>query len=198
MFNFRKGSKVPLPEKIKHEYEKTDFGFIANVSAEKIEMMLTRFIAIHDEPLFFIFEIPARKTDETEIRPGVVESLHKEVYYIDGCSQNEALSLLDTVSELLINDGLCSFGFGCHESNDEIMVGKYNCVHIYTANKQLYEGFFEHYNIKAVDKLITAWDTFTRDNPGESERVDTNGKSIYDVPEMLKEFGMYLAEVRED
>ena len=36
--------------------------------------------------------------------------------------------------DLMINDGLCSFGFGCHESNDEIMFGKYNVTTIFSRN----------------------------------------------------------------
>ena len=35
MFNFKKGCKVPFPKKIFEEYEKTEYGYIANVSVEK-------------------------------------------------------------------------------------------------------------------------------------------------------------------
>lgn len=38
--------------------------------------------------------------------------------------------------ELLVNDGLCSFGFGGHNSNNEIMVGKYNLISIYENEKR--------------------------------------------------------------
>ena len=98
----------------------------------------------------------------------------------------------------MINDGLCSFGFGCHQSNDEIMVGKYNVVSVFTQNKDTYDGFFEEHGIPFVGQLITAWDTFSQDNPGESFRVDTDGRSVYDIPEIFKDWGIYLAEQRED
>lgn len=48
--------------------------------------------------------------------------------------------IISRVSDLMINDGMCSFGFGCHTSNDEIMVGKYNVVSVYTQNKNTFEG----------------------------------------------------------
>ena len=198
MLNLRKGCKVPFPEQLAEEYEYKESRYTANVNADKIEMLLAHFIAIHNELIFFILELPSKQDDETEIRPGVVETLHKDVYYIDGCTQEEALAILSRTSEILINDGLCSFGFGCHESHDEIMVGKYNVVSLYTQNKNTFDSFFEEHGIVPVENLVTAWDTFTQDSPGESSRVDTDGKSIYDVPNMFKDWGIYLAEQRED
>lgn len=198
MLKLRKGCKVPFPEKLSEGYEYIDSCFTANVNADKIEMLLAHFIAIHNEPIFFILELPSKQDDEVEIRPGVVEALHKDVYYIDGCTQEEALAILNRTSEVLINDGLCSFGFGCHESHDEIMVGKYNVVSVYTQNKNTFDSFFEEHEIQCVNKLVTAWDTFTQDFPGESSRVDTDGKSVYDIPDVFKGWGIYLAEQRED
>lgn len=198
MLKLRKGCKVPFPEKLSEGYEYIDSGFAANVNADKIEMLLAHFIAIHHEPLFFILELPSEQDDEVEVRPGVVEALHKDVYYIDGCTQEEAWTILHKTAEVLINDGLCSFGFGCHESQDEIMIGKYNVVSVYTMNPDTFEGFFEEHEIRCVRKLVTAWDTFTQDSPGESSRVDTDGKSVYDIPKVFKDWGIYFAEQRED
>lgn len=198
MLNFRKGCKVPFPEKLSEGYEYKESCFTANVNADKMEMLLAHFIAIHNEPIFFILELPSNQKDETEIRPRVVNTLHKDVYYIDGCTQEEALAILNRTANLMINDGLCSFGFGCHQSKDEIMVGKYNVVSVYTKNKNTIDGFFEEHEIAFVEHLVTAWDTFTRDMPGEAFRVDTDGKSIYDIPDLLKEWGIYYAEQREE
>lgn len=198
MLKLRKGCKVPFPEKLSEGYERIASGFVANVNADKIEMLIVHFIAIHNEPVFFILELPSNLDDEEEIRSGVVEALHKDVYYIDACTQEEAWTILSRTFEVLINDGLCSFGFGCHKSQDEIMVGKYNVVSIYTANPNAFEGFFEEHKIQGVPNLVTAWDTFTPDSPGEAARVDTDGKSVYDIPNVFKEWGMYLAERKED
>ena len=198
MLSLRKGCKAPFPEQLEEGYEYREPWFTANVHADKIERLLTHFIAVHDEPVFFVLEVPSKQDAETEIRPGIVERLHKDVYYIDGCTQEKALAIWSKVSAIVINDGLCAFGFGCHLSHDEIMVGKYNVVSLYTKNKENFDGFFEKHEIPQVENLITAWDTFTQDAPGETSRVDTEGTSIYDIPDMLQEWGMYLAERRED
>lgn len=198
MLKLRKGCKVPFPEKLSDGYQYIDAGIIANVSADKIKSVLEHFIGIHDEPIFFILEIPSNLNDEVEVRSGVLEAMHRDVYYIDGCTPKEALTILNRVADLMINDGLCTFGFGGHQSQDEIMVGKYNVISIYTLNKELYDGFFEDHEINKVEHLLTAWDTFTPESPGESTRVDTDSKSIYDIPDMFKEWGIYLAEQREE
>ena len=197
MLKLRKGCRVPFPEKLSEGYEYKDSCFTANVNADKIENLLAHFISIHNEPIFFILELPSKQEDETEFLPGVVKTLHNDVYYIDGCTQEEALTILSRTADLMINDGLCSFGFGCHHSIDEIMVGKYNVISVYTQNKNTFDGFFEEHEIAFVEHLITAWDTFTQYNPGETFRVDTDGKSIYDIPDIFKDWGIYLAEQRE-
>lgn len=198
MFKFRKGCTVPYPERINEEYEINDNCIVANIGADKIENLLLDFIKIHNEPLFFILETPAMKNDETEIKSGIVEKFHKDVYYIDGCTQEETFAILNRVGELLINDGLSSFGFGCHVSHDEIMIGKYNVVTIYSQDIEKYNTLLEKHKIKRVDKIVTAWDTFTQNNPGKSEKVETDGKDIFDIPKMFEDWGIYLAEQRED
>lgn len=198
MLQLRKGSEVPFPDKLSEGYEYNEPCFTANVNADKIERMIAHFILVHNEPLFFILELPSMQDDETEIRPGVVETLHKDVYYIDGCTQEKASTILRKTADLMINDGMCAFGFGCHQSHDEIMVGKYNVVSLYTQHRKKYDGFFEKHQIEAVENLITAWDTFTQESPGKSAIVYTDGKSVYDIPVMLQDWGIYLAEKRED
>lgn len=129
---------------------------------------------------------------------GRLRETHKDVYYIDGCSVEESLVLLERYGELLINDGISRFGFGCHESQDEIMLDKYNVVTIYSKQLSKYNDFFEAHEIEKVENLITAWDTFSDDTPGQAERYDYNGKTVYDLPEELKDWGMYLADTRAE
>lgn len=199
MLNLVKGYKISEPEKLNEGYEViSEVSITANVNAEKIFDVFQHFIVMHDEPLFFILELPVTSDRETPIAPGIVEKLHKDVYYIDGCSREECLVLMERYGELLINDGISKFGFGGHESQDEIMLDKYNVVVIYSQNLSEYEDFYVAHDIEKVDNLITAWDTFTKDTPGQSERCDCNGKSIFDLPEELKEWGIYLAETRTE
>ncbi len=195
---FKRGCKVPFPEKIKEGYMVTDNGITANVGSDKIEGVMQHFIAMHDEPLFFILELPSDFDDEEEIRQGVLEKTHKDIYYIDGCSQEEAIAIMLRVGELLFNDGLISFGYGCHESEDEIMFGKYNVTTIFSHRIKDYDDFFEPHDIHKVDNVLTAWETFSREHPGVSEKILVDGKDVYSIPEQFTEWGMYKAEQRED
>ena len=78
------GSKIHAKAVLYEGYRISDGLIIANVGVDKIEGVMQHFIMMHEEPLFFILEIPAPADEETEIRPGVVVSLHKDVYYMDG------------------------------------------------------------------------------------------------------------------
>ena len=194
----RKGCAVPFPDALTEGYEIHENGFIANVSADKIRDVMEHFVAVHNEPMFFILEIPSRYDDESDNGDGTVSSFHKDVYYIDGCSREDALAILECSSSVLINDGLCSFGFGCHDSRDEIIFGKYNVTTVFTENKQRFSGFFEKHDIRHTCKLLTAPETFSAENPGISRREDTGGKSVYSVIDDCADRGIYKAERREE
>lgn len=198
MLKLRKGCTVPLNEKLFEGYERKEKYIYANVDSNKIIDVLNHFIVMHEEPLFFILELPTQLDNENIIQPNIIEYLHKDIYYIDGCNQEEALTILLGIGDLLVNDGLCSFGFGTHHSHNEIMVGKYNIVSIFESKQGFFDNFFELHDIQPVEHLITAWDTFTKEQPGESERVVTDGKDIFDIPRIFKDWGIYLAERREE
>ena len=169
----------------------------ANVGTDKIEDVFHHFIAMHDEPLFFILELPAKSDEETEISNGVVKTFHKNVYYIDGCSMEEAAAILFRTGKILFDDGLVSFGFGCHHSHDEMMFGKYNVLTVYSENIKNYADFFAAHNIEKTPQLVTAWDIITTETPGACHLYEIDKKTIYDIPDMFKDWGIYLAEQRE-
>ncbi len=191
------GSKVEFDSELYEGFQLEGNSIIANVSADKVNAVMRHFIAMHEEPLFFILELPTNQNDETETAPGVIETFHKDIYYIDGCSQAEALAIMSRVGNLLLHDGLSAFGYGCHESGDEIMFGKYNVLTIFSKHIKQYHDFFEKHDIEKTEHLITAWDTFSDDHPGISETYESNGKRVYDIPEQFKEWGIYFAERRE-
>ena len=187
------GSRIDSEAVLYEGYEVSENAIIANVSVDKIDAVLKSFILMHKEPLFFILELPANVKDETE-----ENKLHKDVYYIDGCKPEEALMILRIVGEMLYNDGISSFGFGCHESKDEIMFGKYNILTIYSRNIEAYSDFFAPHKIEPAKELVTAWDIISKDSPGYNGRYELYGKTVYDIPELLKDWGIYLAKQRED
>ena len=199
MLNLVKGHRVSLVENLFESFTKlTEHYLMANVHAEKILEAFQHFIAIHDEPLFFILELPVSIDREKVIAKNIIKESHKDVYYIDGCSREECLALLIRYGDLLVNDGLSKFGFGGHKSHDEIMLDSYNVVTIYSKELSKFNDFFEAHNIQFVEELVTAWKTFSKTSPGISEIYESNGKTVYDLPEELAEWGIYLAETRTE
>ena len=199
MLNLVKGHQVSLVENLFEAFTKlTEHHLMANVHAEKILEIFQHFIVIHDEPLFFILELPVSIDREKVIAKNIIKESHKDVYYIDGCSREECLALLIRYGDLLVNDGLSKFGFGGHKSHDEIMLDSYNVVTIYSKELSKFNDFFEPHNIQFVEELVTAWKTFSKTSPGISEIYESNGKTVYDLPEELAEWGIYLAETRTE
>ena len=199
MLNLVKGHRVSLVENLFESFTKlTEHHLMANVHSEKILEVFQHFIAIHDEPLFFILELPVSIDREKVIAKNIIKESHKDVYYIDGCSREECLALLIRYGDLLVNDGLSKFGFGGHKSHDEIMLDSYNVVTIYSKELSKFNDFFEPHNIQFVEELVTAWKTFSKTSPGISEIYESNGKTVYDLPEELAEWGIYLAETRTE
>lgn len=194
----KSGCNVPFPNQIEEGYMVNVNQITANVDIDNIEDVINHFIVMHDEPLFFILELPASANDETEISPGITEKLHTNIYYIDGCSQEEALFIMSRIGNLLLNDGISAFGYGGHESGDEIMFGKYNVLTVFSLNIESYDKFFAAHNIKKKSNIITAWETFDENHPGLSKRVTIGGKDVFSIPKQFEDWGMYLAEQREE
>lgn len=80
--------------------------------------------------------------------------------------------------EPLINDGLSGFGFAGHLHGDEIMVGKYNVVTIYSTDLEKYRNFFEPHKILCGEHLVTAGDTSSAEHPSVSGKYLKDGKDI--------------------
>lgn len=200
MFKFAKGYTLKDMSGLEEGYaEYEEYSTIeANVSVEKIKDVLQHFIALHEEKLFLILSLPVTRERENPSPEGTVTATHSDVYYLDGCSQAECLYLLEEYGELLINDGMSHFGFGGHESGDEIIVDKYNIVGVHSKNLSLFDGFFEAHGIEKKEPFITAWELISEKNPGISEKITIDGKTVYDLPDLLKDHGLYYAETRED
>lgn len=197
MLNMRKGFSIFFADKLSEGYKTDGKIFTANVSAEKTLPLLEQFIKLHeDEKLFFILELPTPDTAEPKDENGNIIALHKDIYYMDDCTPAMIRDVLDIVGEILLDDGISQFGVGSHITNDEMMICKYNIVNLYRNDEQngLYDGFFENFGIEKTDNLVTAWDLISSKMPGECTRCEKNGRTVYDIPSVFAELGMYMAE----
>ena len=193
MLQMIEGCRIHDPSVLNEGYSAMKYGFAANVNADKILPVVESFVRLHNEYCFLILEVPTNLQDETD--PSV---RHKDVYYLDGLTPEMATQLLQAIGKILVHDGLSTFGIGIHSGANEILVGKYNVVTIYTKTPNQYKGFFENHKIPYVSNLKTAWDYFTQETPGDSVSYSYKGKDVYDLVEYLKQHGLYLAERREE
>lgn len=198
MLEMIRGCKVPFIDKLEQQYQVQEQGIIANVGAGKIQEVFEHFIILQNEPIFFILELPTNQKDEQRLRKNENSSAYKDIYYIDGLNAQQALQIFRKYKELLIHDGMCQFGFGVHDYSAEIMKNSYNIVTIWTQTPDQYKGVFEEHGIEKTDKLITAWNTFNYDNPGQCRMIEVDGMCVYDLPKEFKQWGIYLAERRPE
>ncbi|MDR0813306.1 MAG: hypothetical protein LBO63_04820 [Oscillospiraceae bacterium] len=172
--------------------------FNANISAEHLQPILRAFCEQLDEPCFFILETATRKDEEAALQNEPAAPLHRDVFYRNGYTRKDLRLLLETYGELLINDGMSRLGFASHVTHDEIYVGKYKIMTIFTADEQRYKRFFADFHIPQEDDIKTVWSNFTQETPGESRLITIDGKTVYDVQEGLAQDGLYFAERREE
>ena len=121
-----------------------------------------------------------------------------DVFYLDNISGDYVLRLLDRFSDILVNDGLSHFGV-LSQSGREIGKYKYNVIKAYARDDMLpLLKVFNSLELPETDELVTAWDYFDQDSPGESSVYEKDGKTIYDLVDLLKTVGMYKYEQRID
>ncbi len=175
MFELIKGAKINNDIQLKEEYEIDGNWIYANVSSEKIRNVIEKFTVIEKGNRFCLFiEFPANIADENVI--GITEdgfyqtdSKHIDVYYLDNIDDDYIKYVFDEFGEILINDGLSHFGV-LSQSGREIGKYKYNVIKAYTRDDLLpLIKVFNSFDIPETENLITAWDYFSQDNPGESE-----------------------------
>ncbi|MCM1024490.1 MAG: hypothetical protein NC395_10595 [Prevotella sp.] len=198
MLKMTEGCTVPKANGLSEQYEILGNKIIANVNADKIETVIRDYVRIHSAPMFFFLELPTNRFDEEKLRKSSADPYHTDVYYIDGLNAEQALGILSRYGYLLVNDGMSKFGFGVHGRGTEIMRDKYNVVTLLADNIEKYAGIFNAHNIPLTENCVTAWDTFSRELPGECGMIRANGITVYDLPGELKGSGIYFAERREN
>lgn len=197
MFRTAPGVTIPFPNKILEEYQifKGESIF-ANVSYEKLSTLVTDFYKALPEPLFFVMQLPLSIYEENKM--GFREIVHQEVLYLDGQTQRQIDAIMASYGQLLLSDGISQFAIASHKSHEEIFIQKYKVVSIYSEMPEKYVGLLTKYGLHETDKLITAWNTFSQDYPGECRSICIEGLSAYTVADILKKQGMYRAKIIEN
>ena len=175
-FNLSAGISVENISGVHSAYSKSENGFSAILSSEKILPVVAELVKMLDEPVFFFIEIP----DEYDVY---------KVYYLDNCTAEVAQAILKRYGELLNADGLVRWGFGSHKTEEEIYCLQYQEISVYGDKK--FEKAFINAEIPQEDNFHTLWDNFTDETPGKCTAVEFNGETVLDIVENLTEEGLY-------
>lgn len=176
MFQTAAGVTVPFPEKLSEQYELDGNTITANLSFEKLSDFVHSFYAELDEPLFLAIH-PDAESDE--------------VWYLDGMTKKQLTMILDGYGELLYQDGLSAFAIGSLATEEELFVQKYKVLSIYSPRIGRFAKLLERFGVTRTDKLVTAWDTFSKEHPGEVQRLEIAGQTVPDMIRELQKIGMY-------
>lgn len=175
-----------------------DSSLSAVLSADKLYGFLEELTALLPEPVFFFLELPCTADEEKAL--GKSGRYHYKLYYLDNCTAPVIRAILKEYGTLLINDGLCRFGFGGNVSGDEVYIRSYKVTSIYCSGSELYGkaiSLLEKYGAEEQAELITPWEVISPENPGVCAAAEEDGITPFDLPELLKDAGMYYADTIE-
>lgn len=199
-FELPLGIDIPDISGLKSGYKQSDENrgcITALLSAEVLLDFIRGFTEAMDEPIFFFLELPCTADEEKELRKKDEREFHYKLYYLDNCTKPVIRAILKTYGSMLVNDGICRFGFGGNESGDELYVQSYKVMSIYCGNAQLERrtiGLLEKCGAQKEKDLLTPWDLLSPYNSGTCVRAEEDGINAYDIPELLADAGMYFAE----
>lgn len=196
MFQTAPGVTIPFPDKIQEQFQVYEGKSIyANISFEKLKPILTEFYHNLPEPLFFVLQLPLFIHEERKL--GDSNTFHQEVCYLDGQTKSQIDDIIEKYGQILLEDGMSQFAVASHVNNEEIFIQKYKLTAFYSSSPRRFIPFLQRYGLTETDNLITVWNTFSQETPGECRRVSINGFDVYDVAEQLKKQGMYRAKIIE-
>lgn len=196
MFQTAPGVTIPFPDKIQEQFQVYEGKSIyANISFEKLKPILTEFYHNLLEPLFFVLQLPLSIHEERKLKDS--NTFHQEVCYLDGQTKSQIDDIIEKYGQILLEDGMSQFAVASHVNNEEIFIQKYKLTAFYSSSPRRFIPFLQRYGLTETDNLITVWNTFSQETPGECRRVSINGFDVYDVAEQLKKQGLYRAKIIE-
>lgn len=191
-----KGYQINNAHQIKECFSTEGDNILINVDADNYLEIMKSLSLLIPEPCFFILEVPCSKEKETELNKGKKDALHNDVYYLDNIDHEFMLSILNDLGDILINDGISSFGFSSLIDQIEIMKCNYSLISIYSKISDPFIQKLKELGIEEVDNIIAADDLINEDNPGICKRyVSPKGKDVFDIVKALSKAGMYLDHV---
>lgn len=198
-FKLAKGVTVANLEGISEGYSQQiidpgKFVITVNVSAERLADIYLGLCSLIKTHSFAFVQIPTNEKDEIKIRQSPQDPFHDDLYYLDGLTYEVYQTIFQKFAGFFVDDGQITFGFGSHTEYDEVFVGRYKVVTIYADDPAKYVHYLEAQRFPRRDPLRTVFDNLSEKTPGATHSIKINGKSIYDLIEVLQKGGFYFAE----
>lgn len=196
---FSKGSLAyfeDVPSDIKEGYTYDKDVIISNIGADHLEIVLNKFIDFLPNLATFFISLPINKQLQKQLYLKDVTNLDKAVYYAPNLTKDDLKEIVHSFGDLLINDGIRTFGFSGQMSKTQICCEPFNVVKIYTSNKieQVKIALMlEEIGIKKLDYLKTA---FEKIDVNSKKLYNLNGDDIYQMVNKMQKWHLYLSEIR--
>ncbi|MBR7007585.1 MAG: hypothetical protein IKH90_03015 [Ruminococcus sp.] len=166
--------------KVSSAFSREGGSFSGILSAQQIIPAAKAFIKDAKAPIFFFVELP--KEDDSEMY---------DVYYLDNCTKPVAEAIIKRFGDVLVNDGISRFGFGSNSAAEEIYFTDYQEFSAYIGNAEKFAASLKKIGVEQTEKFCTLWDEMSDDNMGCLSMVEVNGETVFDIPDALKDAGMY-------
>ncbi|MBQ2792909.1 MAG: hypothetical protein IJE98_07370 [Oscillospiraceae bacterium] len=190
-FTVAQGIQIPVVSGVENGYEmeRNEEGlwqFTVVLSAEKITALLKDYCEMLPSPGYFTLELPVPDSDAFDI------------WYVDGCTRPVLKAIVERYGDLLCADGFVRFGFASHDTPEQIYVTDLKTIQIYGRKAEKICALLKKHDIPARDHVVKLWDILSDDNPCELIPAEVDEESVFDLPQLLEEAGIYLAGRREE
>ena len=95
-------------------------------------------------------------------------------------------------------DGYVRFGFAAHEAPEQLYVSDLKTIQIYGRCEEPIRALLKKYDLSEEKTCKKLWDILSEQNPCELIHVEVEEESIFDLPQLLADAGIYLAGQRKE
>lgn len=189
-FRAAEGIRIPHIEGIHPAYEaekiQDGWRFTVVLDAPEIPRFLWDYCQLLPEPGYFTLELPAQGEEVYDI------------YYVDGCTRPVLQAIAKRYGDLLTADGFVRFGFAAHEAPEQLYVSDLKTMQIYGRREEPIRALLKKYGVAEEKPCKKLWDILSEQNPCELIHVEVEEESVFDLPQLLADAGIYLAGRREE
>lgn len=162
-----------------------------NVSAENIDIVFRELCKLIKEPAFMIIEVSVLNNSDNKWK--------NDTFYSNRLTYKNLMNIFDKYGDILINDGITSFGYG--NNYDEVFVGAYKTFLITSNSIMPFIKILKRFGFKENKELKTIYlmnPILSMKNTGRRTPLNKDGINIYNVLDELKKVGIHRVGIKED